>query len=188
MVCLPYAAAENLKTNPNVMVRILPINLNKNSNYLVLLMLLLALGCRNIADSGTSIMNDSLKINKTEAEWKTSLSSEQYQVLRQKGTEKPFSGEYNIFSENGVYYCAGCGAPLFSSDEKYTSDCGWPSFTDAINDKNIITAQDSSYGMIRTEIMCAACGGHLGHLFDDGPGPGGKRYCVNSVSLKFKKK
>ena len=170
------------------MDRILPISLNKNLIYPVVIIFLLVYGCRNIENSKRLVMNDSIKIHKTEAEWKQALSAEQYAVLRQKATERPFSGEYNIFTEHGVYYCAGCGAPLFSSDEKYTSDCGWPSFTDAINNKSIITAKDTSYGMVRTEIMCAACGGHLGHLFDDGPGPGGKRYCVNSVSLKFKKK
>jgi peptide-methionine (R)-S-oxide reductase len=168
------------------MDRILPISLNKTS--LIVFVLLAVMGCRNIENSNRSQMNDSVKIHKTEAEWKQILSPEQYNVLRNKGTERPFSGEYNIFTEKGIYYCAACGAPLFTSDDKFTSECGWPSFTEAIDNKNIITAKDSSYGMIRTEIMCAACGGHLGHLFDDGPGPDGKRYCVNSVSLQFKKK
>lgn len=132
-------------------------------------------------------MKNNFAVQKTDSEWKQLLTPEQYNVLRQKGTERPFTGEYNIFSEKGTYYCAACGAALFTSDDKYISDCGWPSFTDAIDNKSIITAKDTSFGMVRTEIMCADCGGHLGHLFDDGPGPDGKRYCVNSVSLQFKK-
>jgi peptide-methionine (R)-S-oxide reductase len=170
------------------MDHILPISLNKTCIYLSVFLFVALYGCRNIENSKQSQMNDTLKINKTEAEWKQILSPEQYNVLRQKGTERPFTGEYNIFSEKGTYYCAACGNPLFPSDGKYTSDYGWPSFTEAINNKNIITAIDTSFGMVRTEIMCAACGGHLGHLFDDGPGPDKKRYCVNSVSLKFKSK
>lgn len=124
---------------------------------------------------------------KTDEEWKQILSPEQFYVIREKGTERPFSGKYYMHNEKGVYYCAACGYELFSSSDKFHSECGWPSFSEAVAAGNIITSVDTSFNMIRTEIMCARCGGHLGHLFDDGPAPGGKRYCVNSVSLEFKK-
>ncbi len=169
------------------MVRILEIISNK-SVFCLLILAILATSCRNSSQMNTSVMKENFTVQKTDSEWKQILSAEQYNVLRKKATERPFTGEYNIFAKEGTYYCAACGAALFISDDKYTSDCGWPSFTEAIDNKSIITAVDSSFGMVRTEIMCAACGGHLGHLFDDGPGPGKKRYCVNSVSLKFKSK
>lgn len=123
---------------------------------------------------------------KTEEEWKKTLSPEQYYILREKGTERPGTGEYNHHNEAGTYACAGCGTELFTSDQKFDSHCGWPSF-----DNNIAGAErvkqvpDYSHGMIRTEIVCAKCGGHLGHIFDDGPTATGQRYCVNSLSLKF---
>ncbi|MEW6701655.1 MAG: peptide-methionine (R)-S-oxide reductase MsrB [Bacteroidota bacterium] len=128
------------------------------------------------------------KIQKTDNEWKEKLSSEQYYVLRKKGTEKPYTGEYWNFFENGNYKCAACGAELFSSDTKFDSGCGWPSFSDVVNKRNIVTKDDFSFGMHRIEVMCANCGGHLGHLFDDGPQPTRLRYCINSASLKFEKK
>lgn len=130
----------------------------------------------------------SVKIQKTDKEWKEILTPEQYNVLREKGTEKPFSGEYWNSKGEGVYKCAACGAELFSSDTKFDSDCGWPSFSDVINNKNVITKDDYSFGMHRVEVMCASCGGHLGHIFDDGPKPTGQRYCINSLSIKLEKK
>jgi peptide-methionine (R)-S-oxide reductase len=128
------------------------------------------------------------KINKSEDEWRIELDPESYHVLREKGTERAFTGRYYKNKEAGTYVCKGCGTPLFTSDTKYDSGSGWPSFYDAIDKGVIETKTDYSHGMIRTEIMCARCGGHLGHLFDDGPNPTGQRYCVNSLSLDFKKK
>jgi methionine-R-sulfoxide reductase len=124
---------------------------------------------------------------KTDAEWKKILTPEQYNILREKGTERPGTGEYNHHSEKGVYTCAGCGTELFTSDQKFDSHCGWPSFDNNIaGGDRVKQVKDFSHGMIRTEIVCAACGGHLGHIFDDGPTATGQRYCVNSLSLKFK--
>ena len=118
--------------------------------------------------------------------WKENLSEESYRILREKGTEPPFSGKYNLHFENGYYLCKACENPLFKSDQKFDSGCGWPSFDDAIKGsvKNML---DKSHGMIRTEIVCNNCGGHLGHVFNDGPTKTGQRYCVNSLSVDFKK-
>jgi peptide-methionine (R)-S-oxide reductase len=121
----------------------------------------------------------------TEAEWKEKLDPERYQVLRQGGTERPFTGEYWDSKAKGVYRCAGCGEKLFSSDTKYESHSGWPSFFQPLAEESIEQEDDRSYGMVRTEIKCANCGGHLGHVFDDGPNPTGLRYCVNSASLEL---
>ena len=123
-----------------------------------------------------------------EKEWKEKLTEEQYRVLRLKGTERPFTGKYWNNKEKGIYYCAGCGTPLFDSKSKFESGCGWPSFTAPITESNINEAQDNSLSMRRTEVLCNKCGGHLGHLFDDGPKPTGLRYCMNSISLDFKLK
>lgn len=125
------------------------------------------------------------KVAISEDPWKAKLTSEQYEVLREKGTERPFTGEYWNHFEKGMYVCAACGNPLFTSDAKFDSDCGWPSFDQAI-EGSVKYTHDNSFGMDRTEVTCAKCGGHLGHVFDDGPvKTTGKRFCTNSVSIKF---
>ena len=120
--------------------------------------------------------------------WKEKLTSEQYRVLREKGTEAPFSGKYVDTKDEGVYKCAACGNQLFSSETKFDSVTGWPSFTDPMNLENIELKDDTSHGMTRTEVVCKKCGSHLGHVFDGGPGESGKRYCINSVCLELEKK
>jgi peptide-methionine (R)-S-oxide reductase len=132
-------------------------------------------------------MSETKKVFKTEEEWKKTLTPEQYHVLREKGTDYPFKGKYYLHKEKGMYLCAGCGAELFSSDMKFDSDCGWPSFDREIEGGKIKQIRDTSHGMIRIEIVCAKCDSHLGHIFDDGPTLTGMRYCVNSTSIDFKK-
>jgi len=125
---------------------------------------------------------------KNDKEWKLKLTPEQYNILRLKDTEQPFTGEYWDHKEKGIYKCAGCGTTLFTSETKYDSDCGWPSFFEPEIEENIEKELDLSNGMRRIEVLCKNCGGHLGHLFDDGPQPTGIRYCINSVSIDFEKK
>lgn len=126
-------------------------------------------------------------MTKTDAEWRTQLTPEQYKVLRQKGTERAFSGALYKNEAQGVYKCAGCGQELFRSTDKYESGSGWPSFTRPADAARVVEETDRTHGMVRTEVVCSNCGGHLGHMFPDGPAPTGQRYCINSVSLGFER-
>lgn len=128
------------------------------------------------------------KVELTEAEWRERLGPEKYHILREHGTERAFTGEYEKNKDPGMYFCAGCGAPLFSSDTKYNSGSGWPSYTEPVAGEAVDEIRDTSHGMVRTEVRCARCDGHLGHVFPDGPGPNGLRYCINSASLDFEPK
>jgi peptide-methionine (R)-S-oxide reductase len=125
------------------------------------------------------------KVEKSEEDWKKELSEEEFYVLREKGTERAFTGKYNLHFEDGTYKCRACGNKLFTSDSKFESGCGWPSFDNQVSEDAVVTKRDSSHGMIRTEILCGNCGSHLGHVFNDGPTETGLRYCVNSVSVDF---
>ena len=151
-------------------------------NLAVILIVSIAYSC-TVQNQKPTPMNTAVK--KTETEWKAQLSELEFEVLRNKGTERPFTGEYHDHFETGKYVCAACGQTIFNSDSKFKSDCGWPSFDKAIKG-SVIYKTDTSLGMVRTEVMCSNCGSHLGHVFDDGPAnTTGKRFCTNSVSIKF---
>ncbi len=139
-----------------------------------------------IGRSAIAILPRMDKLDLTDAEWRERLSPEQYHILREAGTERAFTGKYNSNKADGLYYCAGCGAELFDAEEKYDSGSGWPSFTAPVDIDAVDEIRDNSHGMIRTEVRCAKCDGHLGHVFPDGPGINGLRYCMNSASLDFK--
>ena len=141
----------------------------------------------NTANTSSDDVFDGKVIEKTNEEWKKQLTPAAYNVLREEGTERPYSGEYNENKAEGDYYCAACHLKLFSSKTKFESGTGWPSFYEPINKKNVVEKSDTSLGETRVEVECARCGGHLGHVFEDGPKPTGLRYCMNSVSLKFEK-
>ena len=168
--------------------------MNFKALYAIALLILVATACaRAAAEKGekgttavdTTTANGIQKIVKTDDEWKKLLTPEQYKVLRKQGTERAFTGEYWNNHEKGTYVCAACGLPLFSSETKFESGTGWPSFWQPIDPKAVGTEEDRSFFSVRTEVHCARCGGHLGHVFTDGPRPTGLRYCMNSVSMKF---
>ncbi|MFN8674537.1 MAG: peptide-methionine (R)-S-oxide reductase MsrB [Candidatus Sericytochromatia bacterium] len=156
--------------------------------FLILILVLFSFSAYSKNEKNkTSEKIKTYKIVKTEEEWKKLLPPISYNILREKGTERAFTGKYHNNHEKGTYYCLACNTPLFSSNHKFESGTGWPSFFQPVDKKNIEFKKDTSYFMVRTEVNCAVCGGHLGHVFDDGPKPTGLRYCINSASLNFKK-
>ena len=167
-------------------------NLAKNMRFPIIAILFIVtfIGCRpsTIVDKGDSEMRKkelTFEVNKSKEEWKKILTSEEFHILREKGTERAFTGDYHDSKKKGIYKCAGCGNELFHSDAKFDSGTGWPSYWEPASDKKIAEKADNSLFMRRTEVLCARCGGHLGHVFDDGPRPTGLRYCINSLALDF---
>ena len=159
-------------------------------NIIAVALCLSFMSCGNAQDQKSSdneMENKNYPISKSEEEWKKELSEEEYRILRQAGTERAFTGKYYNHHDDGTYTCAACGTALFASGTKFESGSGWPSFYDVISKANVDLIVDRSIGMIRTEVRCGKCGGHLGHVFDDGPNPTGQRYCINSAALDFKK-
>lgn len=154
-------------------------------SLLIVLFIFNACGMAQTNDQNSNLNNTNNMKNLSEKEWKEKLTEEQYYILREKGTERPYTGNFFLYKEKGIYKCAGCGSELFTDEMKFDSDCGWPSFDREIAGGKIKQTPDYSHGMMRTEISCANCGGHLGHIFDDGPTSTGQRYCVNSASLTF---
>jgi peptide-methionine (R)-S-oxide reductase len=141
-----------------------------------------------VMSNSNSTPSDTDKVVKSKEEWAKCLTAEEFRVLREHGTERAFTGEFWDHHEAGVYTCAGCGLELFSSETKFDSGTGWPSYYAPFNNKNVEISRDATLGMVREEVHCSRCGGHMGHVFDDGPKPTGRRYCINSVSLNFQKK
>jgi peptide-methionine (R)-S-oxide reductase len=155
--------------------------------FLYLLLTLLPIACQTPMSTSvvSSTQNQAYEVVKTDDEWRKQLSAEEFHILREAGTERAFSGQYWDNHEKGIYVCRGCDKELFDSKTKFDSGTGWPSFYEPISKTSVENLEDNSYGMSRTEVRCARCGGHLGHVFDDGPAPTGKRYCMNSASMKF---
>jgi peptide-methionine (R)-S-oxide reductase len=167
------------------------LKIGKLFSFLVLLLAISFQSCAQQSSSSEnkkSLKAHSFEVKKSEAEWKEILSPLEYKVLREAGTERAFTGKYNDFKKEGIFICNGCKTELFSSETKYESGTGWPSFYQPLNEENVLEVEDRSLGMVRTEVVCGSCGGHLGHVFEDGPKPTGLRYCLNSASLDFKEK
>ncbi len=156
--------------------------------FLILTVSFSSVACSQQQEGNKSSFSPSDKIKKSESEWKAQLTDDEYSVLRKNGTERAFTSDLLNNKKEGLYICKACSLPLFNSDTKFKSGTGWPSFYESINKINVVEKDDQSYGMVRTEVLCARCNGHLGHLFTDGPNPTGLRYCINGVSLKFQEK